>query len=108
MMARDRQRRGRSRSVPPLPDGLRPLLGGAVLVASVRAVDVLWHLVTRRPTPLERDAATATSGGSDSEVRDRMVYAALLGGALRVARRAGLPRKDEDAAPEGRNGRSPA
>ena len=80
-----------------LPKDVRPLVGGAVLVAAVRAVDVAWRLVARRPVPTAGAGAPA-DGGDDTDdtdprvVRDRVAYAALLGGALRLARRLGLPR----------------
>lgn len=74
------------------PKDLRTAVGGIVLVAAVRTVDALWHRIAGRPTPVETrtedDAITATDA---RVVRDRMLYATLLGAALRVARRAGLP-----------------
>lgn len=73
-----------------LPKNARPLVGGAVLVAAVRAVDVAWRLVARRPVPTT-DAADGRDDTDPRVVRDRVAYAALLGGALRLARRLGLP-----------------
>ena len=77
-----------------LPKDVRPLVGGAVLVAAVRATDAVWRRVARRPVPTA-DAAGTVDAGHDTDprvVRDRLAYAALLGGALRLARRLGLPR----------------
>jgi len=88
------------------------MVGGAVLVAAVRGVDALWHRVTGRPTPVEARAAqadprAAASGDADAArpgtVRDRLVYALLLGAAMRMAGRLGLPRRGaRDASGEGR------
>lgn len=79
-----------------VPKELRPVVGGIVLVAGVRTIDALWRLVTRRPTPIDAgvqgDGAAADGAG---RVGDRLVYAALLGAALRVARRAGLPKEQK-------------
>ena len=96
-----------------IPKPLRPLVGGAVLVGSVRVVDALWRRVTGRPTPVESRATDEERADEPTVVRDRLAYALLLGGAMKVARRAGLPKKDaaqKDAAKEdgGVNGRSPA
>jgi hypothetical protein len=96
-----------------VPGSLRPLIGGAVLVGTVRLVDVLWTRLSGRRPPLA-DGSSETGGGeaggamgraatesaaaddaSPRAVRDRLLYALLLGGALRMARRAGLP--DDDA-----------
>ena len=107
MTSRSRRRRDRTSR---LPKELRPLVGGALLVATVRTVDAVWRRVTGRPTPVE----TPPTGGPDastpvtdpSVVRDRLLYAGLLGGALRLARRMGLP-KDEPK-DDLRNGKSPA
>ena len=95
-----------------IPKPLRPFVGGAVLVAGVRVVDTLWRRVTGRPTPIENRGADDTRAGEAAVVRDRLAYALLLGAAMRVARRAGLPKKDPDDGAGGRNGgpdgRSPA
>lgn len=74
-----------------IPKEVRPALGGIVLVASIRTIDVLWRLVTRRPTPITA-AAPQEDEKHAERVGDRLVYAALLGAALRFARRAGLPK----------------
>ena len=99
----------------PIPKGLRPLIGGAVLVASVRVIDVAWRRITGRPTPTTSDTgadADAPDAGSPSVVRDRLLYALLLGGAARLARRSGLPKpkKRDRSQPDGpaQNGKSPA
>jgi hypothetical protein len=99
----------------PIPKGLRPLIGGAVLVASVRVIDVAWRRITGRPTPSTSDTdvdADALDAGAPSVVRDRLLYALLLGGAERLARRSGLPKpKQRDRSqPDGpaQNGKSPA
>lgn len=112
MARRGPDRRGRSR---PVPKELRPVIGGVVLVATVRAVDAVWRRVTGRPTPVEDPVETPVEAATDatdpagavdpSVVRDRLLYATLLGGALRLARRMGLPK---DGAGGGPNGRSPA
>ena len=100
-------RRGgrRRRASVPIPKELRPIVGGAVLVASVRAVDAVWRRVTGRPTPIATptgDTVPADTTSADpATVRDRLIYAALLGAAMRLARRVGLPK-------DGPNGRSPA
>jgi len=88
-----------------MPKELRPVIGGVVLVVGVRTVDALWRCVTGRATPV------AEPDADDGPVRDRLVYATLLGAALRIARRAGLPAEGEGRAPtvEGRpERRSPA
>ena len=103
MTSRSRRRRDRTSR---LPKELRPLVGGMLLVAAVRTVDAVWRRVTGRPTPVE----TPPAGGPDasppstdpSAVRDRLLYATLLSGALRLARRMGLPKDDL------RNVKSPA
>jgi hypothetical protein len=82
-----------------LPKPLRSIVGGAALVAAVRIVDVAWRRATGRPTPVDARAAEAdpdTRAGEPAVVRDRLVYALLLGGALRLARSLGLP-DDADA-----------
>jgi len=91
-----------------IPKPLQPLLGGAVLVATVRAIDLVWRRTTGRRPPLRQqvdpeaidptrgdDAPTAPDDSAPGMVRDRLIYALLLGGALRLARRAGL-KDDED------------
>ena len=78
-----------------IPRPLRPLVGGAALVATVRTVDAVWRRVTGRPSPV---ATRATDDGRATDpriVRDRLAYALLLGGALRLARRLGLPANGE-------------
>jgi hypothetical protein len=107
----------------PVPGPLRPLVGGAVLVASVRVIDATWRRLTSRPTPVEADAAVTDPGaasvdaGAPDVVRDRLLYALLLGGATRLAQRMGLPEPDAKAAKaakapgkaqDGRDGKSPA
>lgn len=78
----------------PLPRPLRALVGTAALVGTVRIIDSVWRRTTGRPTPVttrEDDDARATE---PAVVRDRLVYALLLSGALRAARRLGLPKAD--------------
>jgi hypothetical protein len=84
-----------------IPRPLQPLLGGAVLVGAVRLIDVVWTRTTGRRPPQRTQSGTEGEGGSDvvddaapGVVRDRLLYALLLGGALRLARSAGL--RDED------------
>ena len=101
MARRGRRGRGALRRV---PEELRPIVGGAVLVAAVRTVDLLWRRIGGRPTPV----GPHTSDAATDAVRDRLLYAALLGGALRLARRLGLPKDAADRTRDGRNGRSPA
>lgn len=83
-----------------IPKPLRSIVGGAALIATVRVVDVAWRRVTGRPTPVDSRAAEADEAdaraGDAAVVRDRLVYALLLGGALRLARSLGLP-DDADA-----------
>jgi hypothetical protein len=85
-----------------IPGPLRPLVGATVLALSVRVVDTAWRTVTGRDAPSDTPGATpgdtpgATPADGPRLVRDRLVYALLLGGALRLARRAGLPKGDAD------------
>jgi len=88
---------------PRLPKALRPLVGSVVLVGTVRAIDLVWRQVTGRRPPVGPSAATTTDPGADPaedattdarRLRDRLLYAVLLGAALRLARRTGL--SDED------------
>lgn len=83
-----------------IPQPLRAAIGSAVLVGSIRVVDALWRRITGRPTPVEARREQDTRSAEPAVVRDRLLYALLLGGALRAARRSGLP--DE----ERRSGRS--
>jgi hypothetical protein len=77
---------------PRLPKPLRPLVGSVVLVGTVRVVDALWRRMTGHRPPAGGPDATDTS---DARVlRERLVYALLLGAALRLARRAGLTDAD--------------
>ena len=93
-------RRGSSSRI---PKELRPLVGGMVLVAGVRAIDALWRGIARRPTPVtaavphghpQDDGTERRTDGTDDRVGDRLLYAVLLGAALRLARRAGLPAEE--------------
>jgi hypothetical protein len=88
-----------------IPGPLQPLVGGIVLVASVRLVDALWRRSTGRPAPSpalspapsagpDTDAPVTGSAAEAREVRDRVIHAFLLGAAMRVARWSGLPRDD--------------
>lgn len=76
-------------------------MGGIVLVVGVRTIDALWRGIARRPTPVpaavphEHGGEHGGQHGSDEgdgRVGERLLYAALLGAALRLARRAGLPK----------------
>jgi hypothetical protein len=83
-----------------IPKPLRPIVGGAVLVAAVRVVDAAWRRVTGRPTPVDARAGATDAdarAGEPGAVRDRLAYALLLGGAMRLARALGLP-QDSDTA----------
>lgn len=98
-MARRDPRRTRLTGI---PGPLQPLVGGIVLVASVRLVDALWRRSTGRPAPSPApspgpgaDAPVTGSTAEAREVRDRVVHAFLLGAAMRVARWSGLPRDDD-------------
>jgi hypothetical protein len=87
-------RRGRS-----IPRPLRTFAGGAVLVVTVRVLDAVWRRSTGRPTPVEARTIEDDARAVDPDVvRDRLVYALLLGGALRIARRIGLPKGSEQHA----------
>jgi hypothetical protein len=91
-MRRDGRRRDGGRVTGGLPAPLRRLAGGIALVATVRAVDVLWRRLAGRPTPVAvRSDDGDTRAADPAVVRDRLAYALLLGGALRLARRLGLP-----------------
>jgi hypothetical protein len=108
MARRASRRSGRStgRISDRIPGPLRSLIGGAVLVGAVRTIDVVWRRTTGRRPPLRgqvdgTDASLDGAAGPPDDaapatVRDRLVYALLLGGALRLARRAGLV-DEEDA-----------
>ena len=99
-MARSGARRSGARGI---PKPLRPIVGGLALVGSVRLVDTLWRRVTGRPIPTGGSAAPGPTPGTTDEarlVRDRVLYSLLLGGAMRVARRLGLP-KDADTSASG-------
>jgi len=92
-----RKRRERS-----LPGPVREAIGGAVLVGAIRTIDALWRRVTGRPTPLEARMATEDrEAGEPAVVRDRLLYAALMGGAARLAGRAGLTRKRTERGTKG-------
>jgi hypothetical protein len=93
-----------------IPRPLQPLVGGAVLVGAVRAIDLVWRRTTGRRPPLRSSVGTDDSGTTGAPtppadaaddaapgvVRDRLLYALLIGAALRLARRAGL-KDDGDA-----------
>lgn len=115
MTRRGQRRRSRRRDdSTAMPKELRPLVGGLVLVATVRTIDALWRRLTGRQTPVDPTSAVEdarAAGGTDdpSVVRDRMLYAALLSGALRLARRAGLPKEPKRGPQDkGGDGTSPA
>jgi len=94
-----RKRTG-GRRIDRVPSALRPLVGSVVLVGGVRLVDALWARLGGRRPPTE--AAPSEPGTGDDTapalVRDRVLYALLLGGVMRLAERAGLT-------PAGRRGR---
>jgi hypothetical protein len=97
-----------ARSGSSIPKPLRPLVGGVVLVVAVRVIDAAWRGVTGRATPVAaRDTEDDARAGEPGVVRDRLLYALLLGGATRAARRFGLP-KDAATGNGAENGRSPA
>jgi len=73
-----------------LPRSLRAMLGGAVLVGSVRVIDAVWRRTTGRPTPVEHRTGEGDDRAADpTVVRDRLTYALLLGAAAWFARRIG-------------------
>ena len=95
-MIRSKARRPGPRGI---PKPLRPIVGGLALVGTVRLIDAMWRRTTGRPTPSVEPTADGPPPGTAEEarvVRDRVAYSLLLGGAMRLARRLGLP-KDEDA-----------
>ncbi len=102
------------RRSPAAPKALRSLIGGAVLVGSVRIIDEAWRRFTGRPTPVDvsdgTDPDADNDAGAPAVVRDRLVYALLLGAAIGMARRVGLPVSDGSAGSDvgPGNGRSPA
>jgi hypothetical protein len=74
-----------------LPSPLRPIVGGIALVVTVRTIDAIWRRGAGRPTPVEVRANEGDERASESTVvRDRLAYALLLSGAVRIARRFGL------------------
>jgi hypothetical protein len=75
-MARGRGGRSGSR----VSGALAPLLGAAVLVVVVRAVESTW--VRARGVPASEESSTGA----------RLTHAVLLSSALSLARRFGLPR----------------
>jgi hypothetical protein len=98
-----------------IPAPLRTLLGGAVLVGAIRTIDAIWIRASGRRPPIRPDAgaredrqhhrgrdtvAPDPDAAAPSVVRDRLLYALLLEGALRLARRTGL--REEKDAPRGR------
>lgn len=90
---------------PRLPGPLRSVVGGLVLVGSIRIIDTSWRRVTGRPTPTSDPVAGEPSAHRADEargLRDRVVYALLLTGAMRLARRLGLPRDGERTKAAGR------
>jgi hypothetical protein len=87
----------RRRSSVPRP--LQPLLGGALLVGVVRAIDAVWTRTTGRRPPLPMDGPEPIDDAAPGVVRDRLVYALLLGGALRLAKRVGLKDAEGDEDP---------
>jgi hypothetical protein len=94
-----RKRTG-ARRIDRLPSALRPLVGSVVLVAGVKLVDALWTRLGGRRPPAEAAPSEPGAGGDTAPalVRDRVLYALLLGGVMRLAERAGLT-------PAGRRGR---
>jgi hypothetical protein len=84
-----------------VPRALQPLVGSVVLVAAVRAIDLLWTRTTGSPPPQRSADTPADDDTAPRVVRDRLVYALLLGGALRLAQRVGLREgRDPEAAPD--------
>jgi hypothetical protein len=73
-----------------IPRPLQPVIGSAVLVGAVRAVDFVFKRVTGNPPPIGVDEQASDGAAASRVVRDRLIYALMLGGALRLAKRAGL------------------
>jgi len=82
-------------SGPRIPRPLQPVVGDAALVGMVRAIDAVWSRVVGRRPPRRDAEATVQSDAAPAVVRDRLVYALLLGGVLRLATRVGM-RSTED------------
>lgn len=79
-----------------IPRPLQPLLGGALLIGAVRAIDAIWTRTTGRRPPLPTEGAEPVDDAAPGVLRDRLVYALLLGGALRLAQRVGLEDTDDE------------
>jgi hypothetical protein len=79
-MARPTRQGGRGRRRAALvPRAIAPLVGAAVLVASARVIDAAWR------------RTRGMSAAEDDSVSGRLLHASLLGAALRLAERLGLP-----------------
>lgn len=86
-----------------LPRPLRPIVGSIALVGSVRLVDAVWRRVMGRPAPTVGEAVDAPPTGTAEEarlVRDRVLHGLLMTGAMRFARRLGLPDDDGSGSAE--------
>jgi hypothetical protein len=79
-----RSERGRERGRLHVPRALAPLIGAAVLVASTRVIDLAWRRFRGMPAD------------EDRSVSGRLLRATLLGSALALARRVGLPAAPSD------------
>lgn len=68
-----------------VPRAIASLVGAAVLVASARTIDAAWR------------RTRGMSAAEDDSVSGRLLRASLLGAALRLAQRLGLPEaRDSD------------
>ena len=82
-----RRNRATNRMIDRVPAVVRPIVGGLVLAGGVKVIDVLWTRVSGRRPPSD---GVADDDTGPRTVRDRVVYALLLGGMMRLAERAGL------------------
>lgn len=85
-MARPTRQGGRGpRRATPLPRAIAPLVGAVVLVTAARMIDAVWR------------RTRGMSAAEDDSVSGRLLHASLLGAALSLAQRLGLPEaRDSD------------